>query len=407
MKTDSEVLIAGGGLTGPVAALALAGAGVSATVIDGMPVSERAEPEFDGRAYALSLSTVRMLRAIGIWKMVEHRSCPISEIKISDGVTGKGATHFLHFQSAEIDEGSMGWILEDRYLRTALLSAMDNHDLITQVSGATVDAQTIADGCASVALKDGRQLRGRVLVGCDGRNSGVARRAGITRQGWTYSQTSLVCAVSHQEPHHGVAYQTFLPTGPLAILPLPGDRSSIVWTESVDRAEAIHGLDDAGYMAELGSVFGSFLGGLSLIGERFRYPLGLSVATQFIADRVALAGDSAHGIHPLAGQGLNLGLRDVAALTEILVDAHRRGEDMGSASALSRYQQWRRFDTAALSIGTDAINRAFSCEAPFLRIGRGIGLRLIEQFPGVQRSLIRSAAGLAGDLPRLLSGRSL
>jgi 2-octaprenyl-6-methoxyphenol hydroxylase len=247
----------------------------------------------------------------------------------------------------------------------------------------------------------------RLLVGCDGRESRVAARAGIGRVGWDYGQTSLVCAIAHAEPHHGVAHQFFMPEGPLAILPLPGNRSSIVWTEARDRAETIAALPDAEYLALVRPRFGDLYGEIALEGARYSYPLGLSLATRFAAERVALVGDAAHGIHPLAGQGLNLGLRDVAALAETLVAARRRGQDIGASDVLGAYERWRRFDASMLAAATDGINRLFSNDNPLLRLGRDLGLGLVNRLPALRRGLIREAAGLTGDLPRLLQGRPI
>jgi 2-octaprenyl-6-methoxyphenol hydroxylase len=235
----------------------------------------------------------------------------------------------------------------------------------------------------------------------------VAHRSGIRRTGWHYAQASLVCSVAHELPHNGCAHQLFLPAGPLAILPLPGNRSSIVWTESTENAERINNMDATEYLACLRPVFGEFLGNIELAGGRFVYPLGLSLAQSFVADRVALVGDAAHGIHPLAGQGLNLGLRDVAALAQVLADAARRGQDIGGRLALQPYQQWRRFDTASLAVATDGINRLFSNDNPVLRTVRDLGLGAVNAMPSARRSMIREAAGLTGDLPRLMQGRPI
>ena len=267
--------------------------------------------------------------------------------------------------------------------------------------------QTPAGTGVSVTLEDGSSLSARVLAGCDGRQSQVATRAGIGRMGWDYRQTALVCAIEHERPHHGIAHQFFMPPGPLAILPLPGNRSSIVWSENRAAAEAISALDAPGYLAALRPRFGDFLGEIALAGARFSYPLGLSLAESFTAPRIVLVGDAAHGIHPLAGQGLNLGLRDVAALAEVLAEAFRRGQDIGAADTLETYQRWRRFDTALLVGATDGINRLFSNDNPLLRLGRDLGLGLVNRLPALRRGLIREAAGIAGDLPRLLRGQPL
>jgi 2-octaprenyl-6-methoxyphenol hydroxylase len=243
-----------------------------------------------------------------------------------------------------------------------------------------------------------------VLVGCDGRRSGVALRAGIARTGHDYRQSGLVCAVSHEKPHHGVAYQQFMPSGPLAILPLKGERSAIVWTEPSESAARIAALPDAAFMAELRPRFGDFLGKLKLVGKRFSYPLNLTVANEFARARLALVGDAAHGIHYLAGQGLNLGLRDVAVLAEVLLEAARRGEDIGNALVLARYARWRGVDTAALTASTDLINKLFSNDNPLLHVARIAGLGVVNALPSARRHFIREAAGLTGDLPRLLKG---
>ena len=227
-------------------------------------------------------------------------------------------------------------------------------------------------------------------------------RAGIKRIGWGYDQTAIVGAVEHDLPHHGIAHQFFMPAGPLAILPLTGNRSSVVWSETPARAAQIMALDDAGFLDALRPAFGSFLGQIRLVGARFTYPLGLTLANSFVAPRVALVGDAAHAVHPIAGQGLNSGLRDVAALAEVLGDARRRGEDIGSAQTLARYQQWRRFDTTTLAVATDTFNRLFSNNNPLLRVARDIGMGLVNAVPALRRSAIREAAGLTGDLPKLM-----
>ncbi|MBL1436912.1 MAG: UbiH/UbiF/VisC/COQ6 family ubiquinone biosynthesis hydroxylase [Rhodobacteraceae bacterium] len=408
MKMDADILIVGGGLNGPALALALASGGLSSVIIDALPLATRRKPAFDGRAYALSLTSVRMLQVLGIWDAVQAESQPMLDIKVSDGRPGEGAAaHFVHFDHNEISEGPMGHMLEDRYLRRALLDAVKASKLITQIAPAKVEAQHISAGHAEVTLEGGKTLRGRLLVGCDGRRSGVAMRAGIARTGHEYHQSGLVCAVSHEKPHNGVAYQQFMPSGPLAILPLKGDRSAIVWTETTERAAVIAAMSDRDFMAELRPRFGDFLGEIKLVGKRFSYPLSLTVATEFAQSRLALVGDAAHGIHYLAGQGLNLGLRDVAVLAEVLLDAARRGEDIGNALVLARYAQWRGVDTAALTASTDLINMLFSNNNPLLRAARVAGLGIVNAIPSARRDFIREAAGLTGDLPRLLKGQPI
>jgi 2-octaprenyl-6-methoxyphenol hydroxylase len=408
MTYSSDLIIVGGGLNGPALALAASQAGLTCTLIDAQLRDTRTDPSFDGRSYALALSSQRLLQAIGIWDNVADQSQPMLEIKVSDGRAGEGPSpFFLHFDHAEIEEGPMGFMLEDRHLRRALLDALDANPNITARHGETVTAQSTSATGAEVTLASGETLTGRVLIGADGRSSGTATRAGIKRTGWAYGQTALVCAIEHTLPHGGIAHQFFMPPGPLAILPLTGNRSSIVWSETEAAAARINAMTDADYLDVLKPRFGDFLGDITLAGARFTYPLSLTIANSFIAERLALVGDAAHGVHPLAGQGLNAGLRDVAALAEVMILAKRRGEDIASSLVLERYQQWRRFDTATLGVATDTINRLFSNDNPLLRLGRDLGLGAVNALPTLRRSFIREAAGLTGDLPRLMTGKAL
>ncbi|MEQ8294629.1 MAG: FAD-dependent monooxygenase [Roseovarius sp.] len=404
MSDMSDILIVGGGLNGPALALALAQAGRRVTVIDALPETVRKNAAFDGRGYALALASVRLLRRIGVWERVEDHAQPMLEIKVSDGRAGEGPSpFFLHFDHAEIEEGPMGHMIEDRYLRRALLEAMGAAEEITQITD-SVAAQEVDARGVTLTLASGKRVSGRMVVGCDGRASGTAARAGIRRTGWGYGQTALVAAVAHELPHHGIAHQFFMPPGPLAILPLPGNVSSIVWSESEETAAAFAALDDADFMEVLRPRFGDFLGEIRLKGKRYTYPLGLTIANSFVAERLALVGDAAHGMHPIAGQGLNAGLRDVGALAQVLGEAARRGEDFAAPDVLARYQQWRRFDTATLAAVTDATNRLFSNDNPLLRLGRDIGMGVLGAMPGLRRGFIREAAGLTGDLPELMKG---
>ncbi|MEZ5776793.1 MAG: FAD-dependent monooxygenase [Paracoccaceae bacterium] len=408
MRYDADVIITGGGLNGPALALALAGAGLSVAVIDAQPARARAEANFDGRAYALAIASKRLLAAIGVWSPLAPDAEPIREVKASDGRAGEGPSpFFLHFDAGEIEEGPMGFMVEDRHLYAAFLDAMGRAPGITHLPATTVTAQDAGPAGVTVTLSDGRELTARVLAGCDGRQSGTAIRAGISRTGWGYGQTALVCAVAHERGHDGIAHQFFMPSGPLAILPLKGNRSSIVWSEADAQARAIAALDDDDFLAVLRPRFGDFLGRIELAGGRFTYPLNLTLATSYIAPRLALVGDAAHGVHPIAGQGLNLGFRDVGALAEVMVDAHRRGEDVGAADVLERYQRWRRFDSTSLALGMDGVNRLFSNDSTALRAVRDLGMGVVGALPGLRRAFIRQAAGLAGDPPRLLRGMAL
>jgi 2-octaprenyl-6-methoxyphenol hydroxylase len=396
-----DALIVGGGLAGPTLALALAREGLSSVLIDARP--EAISDRYDGRSYALAVASRRLLARVGVWAHVANLAQPILAIKVADGRPGEAPSPLhLAFDHAEIEEGPMGHMVEDRHLRAALDEELSREPRVTMLRGQAVVAQEAGPGSVAVTLADGGRVEGRVLIGADGRQSGTAQRAGIGRTERRYGQTAVTCTVTHEKAHRGTAFQLFLPSGPLAILPLTGHRSSVVWSERDERATALMAMDDEGFLAALRPVFGSFLGEIGLEGPRFAFPLSLSLANSFTGPRLALVGDAAHGVHPIAGQGLNAGLRDVAALAEVLSDAHARGEDPGSADVLERYARWRRFDTATLAMATDGFNRLFSNDSRPLRFARDVGLGLVNRIPPLRRAFIREAAGLTGDLPRLM-----
>lgn len=296
----------------------------------------------------------------------------------------------------------MGHMIEDRHLRRTLLDAMAGAGLITHRAGDAVVAQDVEPSGVSLTLASGETVHAALVIGADGRASGTAARAGIKRIGWSYKQTALVAAIEHALPHDGTAHQFFMPPGPLAILPLTGNRSSIVWSEKAETAAAFMALSEADFLTVLRPRFGSFLGDIKLAGKRWSYPLGLTLAQKMIAGRTALIGDAAHGVHPIAGQGLNAGMRDIAALADVISAASARGEDVGSEGILTRYQDWRRFDNTALAVATDGFNRLFSNDNPILRGVRTLGLGAINAAPRLRRGFIREAAGLTGELPALM-----
>ncbi|WP_298361261.1 UbiH/UbiF/VisC/COQ6 family ubiquinone biosynthesis hydroxylase [uncultured Litoreibacter sp.] len=407
MGIQNDITIVGGGLNGTGLALALASGGLTVTLIDRLPANERSLADFDGRAYALALASTRLLGAIGVWEQIAPDAQPMLEIKVTDGRAGEGPSPFwMHFDHSEIEEGPMGYMVEDRHLRCAYLDAVAAHPNITHLAPATVTEQHVQNGWAEV-IADGQAVRSRLIVGCDGRQSGTAMRAGIKRSLKDYRQTALVAAIGHEKPHGGIAHQFFMPAGPLAILPLTGNRSAIVWAETTARAEELGALDDDAFIAALRPAFGDFLGDIHVAGARFSYPLNLTETEALVAERIALVGDAAHGVHPIAGQGLNQGLRDVAALAEVVTDALRRGEDIGAPDVLERYAAWRRFDATLLARATDTFNALFSNDNPTVRLVRDLGLGLVSSSPALRRGFIREAAGLTGDLPRLLQGRTL
>lgn len=398
---DADAIIVGGGLTGPLTALALAKAGLTSLVLDARPRATFDDAGFDGRSYAMALGSVRLLRRLDLWDALADGAQPMTGIRASDGRAGEGASPLhLSFEATEIGEAFMGQMVEDRFLRPALLAACDANDRIEM----RFDTPVTAQRATAAGVEVNGPLTARLLLGADGRGSGVATRAGIGRTGKDYGQTALVCAVEHDLPHQGIAHQFFMPAGPLAILPLRGNRSSIVWTESTAGAADLNALPDAEYLDILRPRFGDFLGDIRLVGARHSYPLGLTLAQSFVAARVALVGDAAHGIHPIAGQGLNLGVKDVAALADVLGAARARGEDIGAADVLARYQRWRRFDTSVMGVATDAVNKLFSNDNPILRLGRDLGMGAISAMPVLRRRFIAEAAGISGDLPRLMRG---
>ncbi|GLQ35416.1 2-octaprenyl-6-methoxyphenyl hydroxylase [Amylibacter marinus] len=408
MKFDTDIVIAGAGLNGCAMALALASVGIASVIVDPQLAKDQQSPAFDGRAYSLAHGSVRMLQVLGVWNSIATKAQPILDIKVTDGKAGQGAgPQFLHFDHRELEEGPMGQMIEDRYLRRAMLDLITNTPLIRYIEGTSVTGHRPQNAHVEVTLSDDTKLLARLLVGCDGRRSNTARDAGLVRRGWDYDQSALVCAVEHELPHNGTAHQFFTPSGPLAILPLAGRRSSIVWSETAQRAAEIAQMNDTDFLTALRPVFGDFLGEIALAGARFSYPLTLSLVDDFVGARVALVGDAAHGIHPLAGQGLNLGLKDVASLSEVLAMALRRGEDIGRMDVLARYQTWRRFDTQMMAAATDGINRLFSNDNLFLRGLRDMGLGSVNAMPNLRRGFMRHAAGLSGDLPKLMLGQGI
>ena len=410
MSDNTQVLIIGGSINGATLALLLAQNNITVTLVEPNSLLSKKNPVFDGRAYALALSTQKMLKSIGIWGELKMNSEPILDIKIGDNnhknSLSKTFLHFNHYDMAE-NADPMGYILEDRYLRSELISKIKKCKNISIKDKCSVIEHQINPGCVVSKLSNGETIKSTLIIGSDGQNSQTAKFANINRFGWSYNQMSLVCAIKHEKAHNGCAHQFFRPSGPIAILPLPKDRSSIVWTEKPDLAQEINKMSPNEYINILKSRIGANLGNISLSGERFLFPLKLSITENFVSDRVALVGDSAHGIHPLAGQGLNLGMRDVASLIEVIVTAVRRGEDMGSLSVLKRYENWRRFETSSMAASTDIINRIFSHNNKIIKFATTTGLKAISSNSFLKKHIIREAAGLNGDLPKLLQGKSL
>jgi len=395
-------------MVGLTLASALAGAGVDVVVID------RADPEavtdaaFDGRSSAIARGSQQALDAIGVWPGMAGAAEPIREIRASDA----GSLLFLHYDHRDLGDQPLGYIVENQAIRRALFADLDSAGgprLIAPTAVASVERDSRR---AEVRLADGGSVRAALAVGADGRGSPLRRWAGIAATEWSYPQTGIVCTVVHERPHRGIAHERFLPAGPLAFLPMTDDaagrhRCSIVWTERNRLAPAMLALDDDDFSAELARRFGPGLGAIRVVGCRWAHPLALLHAERYVDRRLALVGDAAHAIHPIAGQGLNMGLRDVAALAEALVDARRLGMDLGDAVVLERYQRWRRFDNFVLMAVTDGLNRLFSNDLGPLRLARDLGLAAVDRMPPLKRLFMRHAMGLLGTLPRLLRGEAL
>jgi len=401
----TDVLIVGGGLVGGALALGLARHGVTTMVVDRQKPDTVISPTFDGRASAIAASSQKLLDAVGLWTHLVDKAQPILDIRVSDGPS----LLFLHYDHADLGEGPLGYMLENREIRGAIATEFARHHKnLTIIAPATVrDFAQDADG-GTVTLDDGRTITAKLVVAAEGKKSVVRDAAHIRVTGWQYPQTAIVATISHEHAHQGIAHERFLPAGPFAILPLKdGHHSSLVWTEAESRAESFLRLPDAQFLAEIDERVGGFLGALGLVGPRFSYPLGLQFASTYVQGRLALIGDTAHAIHPIAGQGLNLGLRDVGALIEVVVDAVKLGLDPAHPSGLDRYERWRRSDNLVMAGVTDVLNRLFSNNITPLRIARDLGLGAINQIPPLKKFFMRHAMGTVGDLPKLLRGEAL
>ena len=399
---DADVLIAGGGLVGLTLAIALGRAGLDVIAVDREDPAQVLDAAFDGRASAIAHASRRALEAIGIWRHVREAE-PILDIRVSDGQS----LLFLHYDHRELGSEPFGHMVENRLMRQAQQAALSDCANVRLLAPAAVAGLTHEPGRALLTLTDGRRLAAPLVLAADGRNSPLREAAGIKCMAWSYPQIGIVCTVAHERPHQCVAQERFLPAGPFAILPMTGNRSSLVWTERAALAPAILRLDEAAFAAELAQRFGDYLGALEVVGPRWSYPLALHHAESYVAPRLALVGDAAHGIHPIAGQGLNMGLRDVAALAEVLVDARRLGLDLGDLGVLEQYQRWRRFDNVLLAGVTDLLNRLFSNDVEPIRMARDLGLAAVNRLPPLKRLFMQHARGTVGKLPRLLQGQPL
>ena len=404
MTQQVELAIAGGGLIGLLLGSACAGAGLDVAVVDRQDPRAMLGEAFDGRSSAIAFGSRRVLDALGLWPEIAAEAEPILEIRVADD----GSPLFLHYDRRDLqDPTPLGYIVENRVLRRVLLERIRSLESLLFLAPLDVAAVATSSLAAVATLSDGRQIVARLIAAADGQESRLRRNAGIRTIERRYRQTGIVTTVRHERPHCGVAVEHFLPAGPFAILPMTGNRSSIVWTEQAELAARLAALPDAAFAAEIAARFGDFLGAVEPIGPRWTYPLCLMLAERYVAERLALVGEAAHVIHPIAGQGLNLGIRDIATLAELVIDRRRLGLDIGDPELLGHYQRWRRLDTLALAAVTDGLNRLFSNEFLPLRLARDLGLATVHRLPPLKRLLMRDAMGLVGDLPRLVRGEPL
>ena len=397
---DFQAIVGGGGMVGLTLAAALGSAGVNVAVVDRRPAPTMRTTAFDGRVSAIARGSRTVLDMIGVWGGLAAEAEPIRQIRVTDGAS---PLH-LHYDSAEVGADALGYIVENRHIRRILLERIATLASATLLDGRSIERHERDPIEARVALDDGRDLTALLLIATDGRDSPLRRAAGLGALERRYDQTGIVCTVAHQRRHRGIAQERFLPAGPFAILPMTGNRSSIVWTEQADIAARILALPPGPFSDELGWRFTDYLGALEVEGPVFSYPLALTLAERYTAHRLALAGDAAHAIHPIAGQGFNLGIRDAAALAEVIVDTARLGLDIGAVTALARYARWRRADNFTMLAATDGLNRLFSNDIAPVVLGRRLGLAAVDRIPALKRLFMRHAMGELGDRPRLARG---
>jgi 2-octaprenyl-6-methoxyphenol hydroxylase len=405
-RLTADVCIMGAGPVGGSLACRLAEAGIDTVVIDRAPLTPMEHPAFDGRAYAISAGSRRLLDEAGLWAKLPEPARDIREIRVSDGRVGRPASRlFLHFDRKELgdDSGPFGWMVEARGLRVALNQHMPTLPSLRVLAPAEATVERRADG-ATVHIAGGPRIECRVVVAAEGRNSPLREQAGIPVTRLPYGQTGMTFAIAHEQPHYGIAVEHFLPAGPFALLPMAPSAdalaggapnvSAIVWTERTATAARIMTLDDARFEREAARRLGDHLGGIRLVGRRWSYPLSAMLAHRYVDTRLALAGDAAHGIHPIAGQGLNLGFRDAIVLGDLLIEAVRAGQDPGSPALLTRYQRARRPDNVAMLAMTDGLDRLFSSDNPLLRLARDVGIAAVHRMPPLKRLFMRQAMGV-------------
>lgn len=395
---STDILIIGAGLVGAAQALALSKEGICSVIV------ERDTPEnvlglgYDGRISAISHASVKVLKHIGVWETLEPEAGPIFDIRVLD----ENSPAFVHFDHLEVGSDPFGYMLPNVLLRQTLLRAVMHNPNITYLPKTELAETKLENSKRVSTLSDGRTIASSLLLAADGKFSKTRDMLGIVSRMTEYGQTAMVATIHHEKPHHGVAIEKFLPAGPLALLPMTEDRTAVVWTEPHAMAKHIMQLPDSDFIEELEARLQGYLGACTLIGKRHAYPLALIQAEKYIEDRAALIGDSAHAIHPIAGQGVNLGYRDVAVMTDIIIQQKKLGLDLGSLTALEHYQQWRRFDAWSMMAVTDGLNRLFSTNRPLTRLARRFGLATFQRFSPLKHMFMQTAMGMKGDLPTML-----
>lgn len=396
-----DVVIVGGGLAGLTTALSLAPVGLSVAVVESQDPARMQKENFDGRTTAIAHAPQQLFQAIGVWEKLTEDAGAITDIRIVDG----DSPLFLHYDHHEVGDAPMGYIVENYRLRKALYEAAEAEERITLYAPARYKEVTFGAQWAEITLESGEVLKGKLVIAADGKRSALRERVGIKVLHWAYAQMGIVCVVAHEKHHNGVAVEHFMSAGPFAILPMAGGHhSSIVWTEQEALVPHLMALDEDAFMAELAVRFGDHLGKLKLASKRWSYPLSLTHARSYTAPRLCLVGDAAHAIHPIAGQGFNLGVRDVAVLADLVADAYRLGLDIGTGTVLQSYEALRRADNLTMVAATDLLNRLFSNDKKVATAARRFGLAMVQRMPPLKRRFMRHAMGHIHPTPRLLKG---
>ena len=400
---NTDVTIIGGGLLGGTLSCALASGGLRSIVIERQSIDQQQENLFDIRTTALALTGKKMMESLGLWSDLDSRVTPILGIRVAE----ERSHCFLHFNHDDIATEALGYMVENLFLRRAVFNGISRYPDIKYIEKTEVLGFSCERDGVQTFLSDGRCVNSALIIGADGRNSFVRRQTDIPITKWSYNQTAIVCTVEHKKCHHNIAHELFFSPGPLAILPLEGNRSSVVWTEKNDYAAEVMKLKDSDFRFELFRRIGDFLEPVRIVGPRSTYPLHLQYARESTRLRLALAGDAAHALHPIAGQGFNMGLRDVAALAEVLVEAYRLGLDVGESTTLKKYERWRRFDNTLMIAATDSLNWLFSNNTFPLQVVRRLGLAAVNLSGPLKKIFMRQAMGLTGKVPSLMKGEQL